>query len=228
MKTFDIAAEWELAFAKEYSRTLKYTDVPVEEWKVAGTVTKQRPNKEDLSWWKENGLKHVTDYVDWFASTGWGIAMMPDGMPGIEWEAIVEFGGVDVKLIVDAIYVNGNDLIVVDYKTGKRDPQGMLQLGLYASAIEKVCGVRPKYGGYYMTRKASLTGLVDLAPWTIEFFNYQASAMKAFQDTGFWPASVGDACNICSFTQYCQAYGGSKAGEVPLMEIQTIERHNNE
>lgn len=223
MKTFDLAAEWEKSFADEYSRTLKYTDVPVEDWKVAGKATRDKPNKEDLAWWKNEGLKHVTDYIDWYQKKGWEIAILPDGKPAIEWEGVVEFAGVEIKVIIDAVYRSGDELIIVDYKTGKMDPMGNVQLGLYASAIEKVFGVRPRWGGYYMTRKANLTQLVDLSPWTIEFFEYQVTAMKSYAATDYWPMNVGQSCYICSFTEYCQGFGGSKAHEIPLKIKTTIE-----
>jgi hypothetical protein len=221
LKTFDFDQKWEELFEEEMSSTRKRTDLPVEQWRVAGRATKANPNKEDLKWWKENGLEHVKDYAKWFAKTGWSIAQMPDGKPGIEWEAEVEFAGIPVRLIVDAIYTDGSNLIVVDYKTGSRDPKGYLQLGLYASAIEKTFGVRPKFGGYYMTRKAALTGLIDLSPWPISFFDYQVSAMDAYRETGYYPPNVGDTCNICSFSDYCQAVGGSKSKDYPLIQITT-------
>lgn len=222
--TFDIAAEWEKVWAESLSNQLKRSDIPEKEWRVAGRISKANPDKENLVWWKTNGLEQVEEYVRWMAKTGWSIAEMPDGRPGIEWSGEVEFGGVPVKLIIDAIYSNGTDLIVVDYKTGSRDPKGYLQLGLYASAIEKICGVRPKWGGYYMTRKASLSSLVDLSPWSIEFFDYQASAMIAYRETGFYPPNVGDACNICSFSDYCVAAGGMKSKDFPLIQITKKEK----
>ena len=36
MSTFDLVEKWETAFESELSRTKKYSDVPVEEWKVSG------------------------------------------------------------------------------------------------------------------------------------------------------------------------------------------------
>ena len=220
MSTIDLVEKWETAFESELSRTKKYSDVPVEEWKVSGRASKLKPNKEDLAWWKSNGLQHVQDYVHWFQSTGWGIALMPDGKPGIEWEAVVTIAGKEIKLIVDAIYIRPDgELVICDYKTGAHDPKGVMQLGLYATAIELVTGIRPRYGAYLMTRKTVLTDLVDLGQWDKSFFEYQIEALKAYQQVGIWPASVGNECGICSFTEYCQAFGGTKYKEVPLMQI---------
>jgi hypothetical protein len=75
-----------------------------------------------------------------------------------------------------------------------------------------------------MTRKASLSSLVDLSPWSVDFFDYQAAAMVAYRDTGYYPPNVGDACNICSFTDYCVAVGGSKSQDFPLIQITNKEK----
>ena len=45
-------------------------------------------------------------------------------------EAEVWFGGTPVRLVVDCVYTNGTDLIVVDYKTGQRVPYGQETVGV--------------------------------------------------------------------------------------------------
>ena len=133
---------------------------------------------------------------------------MPDGRPGIEWAADVHFGGTPVRMVVDAIYKVGEDLVIVDYKTGSRTPFGAIQAGLYASGIERSYGIRPKWGAFFMTRKGELDELIDLSHLSMEYFDYVFGAMNASVWEGWFPLSVGDSCRMCSFTAQCPAMGG--------------------
>jgi hypothetical protein len=191
-------------------------ELPLDQWRTAGRRTKANPDGETLDWWQGDGLQQIEKYKEWLETCGWEIATMPDGKPGIEWEAQVTFGGSPIRLIVDGIYSNGQDWIVVDYKTGSRTPTGVMQLGLYASAIEQAYDIRPKWGAYYMTRKAALDDLTDLTPWGIDFFDQQFAAMNAYMGTGFFPANVGDHCSYCSYRDYCIAVNGSKSAKYPM------------
>jgi len=211
--------EWEEIFQSQIEQIQKRTDVPLAQWKTVGRKTKANPNGEDLAFWKADGLRQVEMYGQWLAKSGWQIATMPDGQPGIEWKAETTFGGAPVRAIVDAIYKVGNDLVVIDYKTGSRTPFGMIQMGLYASAIERVYGVRPKFGAFYMTRKGELSDLTDLSTWSMDYFDYGFAAMNAAIDTGFFPPNVTDACSYCSFADYCIAVNGSKSAAYPLTKI---------
>jgi hypothetical protein len=214
----DLAERWSQIMSDLVEKTERYSGIAAGDWRAAGRRSKANPDGEDLAFWKSEGLRQVEEYIAWYRKSGWQIATMPDGKPGIEWEAEVSFGGRPVKLIVDAIYQAGTSLVVVDYKTGSRTPFGMLQIGLYASAIERVCGVRPKWGAFYMTRKASLSDLVDLSPWSMDFFDYEFAALNTFIDSGFFPANPGEHCSFCGFTEYCVAVNGAKSSEYPLSQ----------
>jgi len=187
------------------------------DWKVGGRASKANPNREDLAFWREEGLRQGEAYVKWLSDTGWRIATMPDGKPGIEWEATVWFGGKPCRLVIDAIYEVGDDWVIVDYKSGSKTPGSTLQLALYASALEQVVGRRPKWGAFLMTRKMELTPLTDLSAWGGAFIDYQFEAMEAAMETGYFPPVVGDHCEYrCSVRDYCIAVKGSKSADVPL------------
>ena len=94
-------------------------ELPLDQWRTAGRRTKANPDGETLDWWQGDGLQQIEKYKEWLETCGWQIATMPDGKPGIEWEAQVTFGGSPIRLIVDGIYSNGQDWIVVDYMTRK-------------------------------------------------------------------------------------------------------------
>jgi len=196
------------------------TGIPPTEWKTAGRKTIARPEGEDLSWWQSDGLKQVEAYQKWYESSGWQIAKMPDGRPGIEWAAEVHFGGMPVRFIVDAIYQVGEDLVIVDYKTGSRTPLGAIQAGLYASGIERATGIRPKWGAFFMTRSGVLDDLIDLSHLTMDYFDYVFGAMNHSVLNGYFPPSVGDSCRMCSFTAQCPAMGST---DFPL-QIKPIDK----
>ena len=207
MTTFDLTQKWLEVFNDAVKETEDKTGIPSTEWKTAGRKTTLRPDGEDLSFWQSDGLKQVEAYQKWYAQSGWQIATMPDGRPGIEWSADVHFGGTPVRFIVDAIYQVGEDLVIVDYKTGSRTPFGMIQAGLYAAGIEKAYGIRPKWGAFFMTRQGSLDDLIDLSHLTVEYFDYVFGAMNHSVLQGWFPPSVGDSCRMCSFQSQCPAMG---------------------
>jgi len=213
----EIVERWAATWAKEVQHVQNSSGVPTEEWRIGGRRTKALPDGETLDHWQSEGLKQVEAYLTWFANTGWSIATMPDGRPGIEWDAQVIFGGTPVRLVIDCVYSNGDDLIVVDYKTGSMTPVGVQQLALYASAIERIHGVRPKWGGFYMSRKGELADLVDLTHWSGDFFDYQFAAMNANIATGYYPANIDKHCeSLCSVKDYCHATKGPKSSDYQL------------
>ena len=214
----DRAAEWVRILDEQITDKLKWTDVPVGEWKVGGRASKANPDRENLAFWQEEGLRQAEAYIAWLRANGWQIATMPDGKPGIEWEAEVQFGGSPIRLVVDAIYDVGGEWVIVDYKSGTKTPSAILQLALYASAIERAYGRRPKWGAFYMSRKAELTPLADLSLWDQSFIDYNFEAMNAYQATGYYPPVLGDHCEYrCSVSDYCIAKNGSKAKDYPLV-----------
>jgi len=202
------------------AREERLTGIPCSEFRVpAKSKTKARPNGEDVDWWKTEGLKQIDSYLLWMQSHDWEIALLPNGKHAIEWEAEVTFGGIPVRLVIDAVYAMPNgDLIVVDYKTGSKPPIGFEQLGLYASALEKAYGIRPKYGAFYSTRKGELEDVVSLDPWDIDYFNYMFRAMAAQQETGTYIPNVGFGCAGCGVKAQCVAWGSELSQSFPLYQ----------
>lgn len=219
-----LTEKWLEVFNDAVKETEDKSGIPSTEWKTAGRKTAARPDGEDLSFWQSDGLKQVEAYQKWYESSGWQIATMPDGRPGIEWAADVHFGGTPIRFIVDAIYQVGEDLVIVDYKTGSRTPFGAIQAGLYASGIERAFGIRPKWGAFFMTRKGELDELINLDHLTMDFYDYSFGAMNHSIQNGWFPPSVGDSCRMCSFTEQCPAMGKS---DFPLL-IPTIGERKGE
>lgn len=216
MQKTDLAAIWNEQFDKQIAETEQYSAFKLAEWKTAGRKSKANPDGEDVEWWRASGIEQLETYWEWLSSVNMRIATMPDGFPGIEWASIVEFGGTPVKVVVDAIFEHNGEYIIVDFKSGSRSPVGVIQLALYASAIERQYGVRPRWGSFYMTRKGELEEMVDLKHWDGPYFDYVFGAMNHSIAAGYYPPIVGMNCQMCSFTEQCQAAGGSKSSEYPL------------
>ncbi len=213
----DLASEWQEIWTQQLVNLERRSGVPVDDWKVGGRTSRDKPNGEDAAWWQGEGLRQAEAYVQWLEEQKWTLATMPDGRPGIEWDAIAWFGGRPVKAIIDAVFTDGDGLIVIDYKTGRKRQQPP-QLGLYASIIEKTQGVRPKWGGYYMSREGKVTDLFDLAPWSIDFYDYSFRAMNDSLDAGSFVPNVSDHCTWCGVREYCVAQSGRKSSEYPLFQ----------
>lgn len=213
-----IEEQWADVFMSTVLKVESGTGIASDNWRVGGRRTKANPDGENIAYWQGEGLRQVEAYIQWLDRCGWEIATMPDGRPGIEWDGVVQFASTPVQFIIDCVYSNGEDLIVVDYKTGSRSPSGVIQLGLYASGLERMLGVRPKWGSFYMTRRGELEDLTDLSPWGVDYFDHAFSAMNAQLALGWFPPNVSDHCNICSFRDYCVAINGSKSGSYPLVK----------
>ena len=86
--TDGISTKWLEVFSAEVKRVQDESGKPPEEWKAAGRVTAANSNGEDVQFWQHDGLRQVKEYVKWIEQSGWQIATMPDGRPGIEWSEI--------------------------------------------------------------------------------------------------------------------------------------------
>lgn len=209
-------------FGRLLWETAERTDTAPADFRVGGRASKKWPDRENVEWWLTEGFEQTEKYLDWMATHDWVFATMPDGRPGIEWDAEVVLPNyaLPIRLIIDAVYQNAaGELIVVDYKSGTHTPSSPEQLGLYATALEVIYGPewRPRWGSYFMTRKAELVGLKDLSPWGMEYFGFQFNSMDSTIAAGYFAPSVDDHCSWCSFAEYCPAVAGDKSSQFPLV-----------
>lgn len=213
----NLAAEWSAVFDEAVATDEQKSGIPSDAWRISKkTKTKANPDGENLAWWKDNGLKQVEAYIEWMKRSGWKIATLPDGKPAIEWGATVNFGGIPIVLYIDAVYESGDEWIIVDYKSGASTPIGFEQLGLYASALERAYGKRPKFGAFYSTRKAAIDELRPLEEWGMDYFDYLFAGMAKQQETGFYLPNVGMACNMCGVKAQCVAWGSDASKNFPF------------
>lgn len=212
-----IPSLWEGRFAQEIEQTKeRHPEVPVSQWRTAGRRTKTNPNKEDLDWWRTAGLEMVERYVQWREATQFPVWATPDGGPGIELELMVPFGQIPVHMFIDRVFETDEGPVIVDLKTGSREPDSALQLAFYAAGIEIAYGIRPRMGAYWMGRTGELTRpyLLDhlstplLANWLTRF-------NVAVREGIFLP-HPSRLCGSCGVASACAAVGGPDAWKYDL------------
>jgi len=208
-------------------RKAESPSVPFEQYTATGRSSAKYPNKEDASWWADNGPGMVEKFIEWRNATRWDIWETPDGQNGIELEIRVELPQSKIPLLMflDRVYVTPvGQLTVVDLKTG-RTPDISEQLGFYATGIELKYGpeFRPQWGFWYDARKGEVSKPMSLDFWTPAVVEARALEVVAAINAGSFPARPANGCERwCSSRQFCAIVGGPKAHlHDPLLQIQS-------
>lgn len=178
-------------------------------WRAAGRKTAQWPQGEDDKWWRANGPDMVRKYAQFRINTNatFPIWQTEAGLEGIELPVDPEFtGGIQLKGYIDRVFTMQPELVVVDLKSGSREPASALQLGVYATAMEKQYGIRPKWGAYYMTRKGEMTPMVDLSHYTEEKLARWFRSFKRAVESDIFVPHVTSMCSGCGVREACYAY----------------------
>lgn len=177
--------------------------------RAGGRATKANPNKEDEAWWLANGPGMVDAWVDFRDSSGWQIAVMPNGEPAIEVGINLELGGLPVQMHIDRImWMYGDDttpnsFAIIDLKTGAQEPKSDLQLAFYAAGLEKAFGWRPRWGGYWMARKNTLNFLTDLDDYPLAMIEDMMSQFKRARDNEIMLPNMSH-CMMCGVKDACK------------------------
>jgi hypothetical protein len=200
------------AFHNKFSEELdRYSaDNPGAEWRAGGRATKQWPNKEDAAWWRHDGPIQVKQYAQWrLANSHYDLWFDPAGIVGVEYPVTSEFAGLDLPVqgYIDRVFVDqrSGNLVIVDVKSGSRIPAGIIQLAIYATALEEQVGIRPQFGAYYMTRKAELTMLSDLSRFNDKMLGQWLRNAKTGIEGDLFTPRVSSDCGYCSVAESCYA-----------------------
>lgn len=208
---FDSRAVFEQRWAENYK--LADNGMP---FRAGGRKTTAYPNKEDASWWLDNGPKMLDFWVQFRETSGYTIYELPDGAKAVETELNTEVGGVNMKGFLDRLMVSpAGELIVVDIKTSSKAPVTYTQLGTYAILTEKTMGIRPVKGAYWMARTGELTEPVELDHYTE---NRLASHVKGFNiavENNIFIPQPGFMCGTCSVNHACYAVNGKNSHLYP-------------
>lgn len=206
----DLYEAWRMAWVECYRDDIDAKGINPLDVRAGGRASKEWPNKENADWWQHHGPIMLQQYVAWrdarFAE-GWQWLALPDGSPAVELGINLELGGVLVKGFIDRVMVtDSGELIVVDLKTGSHTPASTLQLAIYALGVEHHLGVLPILGGYYMARKAELSGPSSLLHYTPELVGRWFSQVRQGIEAELFVPQPSSLCGSCTVRPYCTAF----------------------
>jgi hypothetical protein len=204
-------------FAEETDNQIKRYEgqFTTAEFHAAGRASKAWPNKEDMSWWLENGPSFVHSWFNYRRVSPLGIARLDGENQAIELHARVEIAGLPVELYIDRVMVDpqGN-LIIIDLKSGANMPKDSLQLGIYAEALRQEGFVRPDWGQFFDCRKGVTSLAYDLREWPKARLDYEFGQIRKMQEQGIFLANPSNLCAACGVRRYCKTMGGDLAHTV--------------
>lgn len=189
------------------------------------------PNKKDYDWWLHFGPIFVQKWMDFKASKGWRIAIMPDGSPGIEVGFEIELAGVPVVGYIDRVYtMSDGSIIVMDLKTGAV-PSGSLQLVTYSAGLREAYGWEADWGVFWSPGNSADNGLlsepIELPKWNHERITQMyAQALTGIKAGVFLP-HVTNLCRGCTVRDHCWAVKGELSEEIPV-HFDVIEHETGE
>jgi len=188
---------WTKAWAHETK------DLDLSTARVAGRSTKANPNKEDATWWNEQGPIWVAQYIQWRkANPNWKIWKTPQGAKAIELELNPKIADVPVKMVIDRVFEVDGELVIVDLKTSTRRPTSDLQLGFYKVGLEQMLGVKVNLGNYWMSRDAGTGEMIDLSRYTLDMLEYLVSGFDKARQAGIFLPNL-SSCSYCGLTEHC-------------------------
>lgn len=206
------------AFDEEIEERLKQEpDYTKDEWRASGRRSAKWPDKENEAYWRAEGPAHVRSWVTWRTNNPqWEIVNL-ETVVGIELDVKAEIGGVAVRGFIDRLFHrNESELLVLDLKSGAREPDSADQLGTYRVLLEETYGISPTWGTYWMSRTGSTTAFEDLSLWPKERLDYTYRSVRAQQERAEFLAKKTNMCSGCSVRDYCFAVNGAQSDTIPL------------
>jgi hypothetical protein len=169
----------------------EYSGFSRDQWRASGRASKDWPDKENYEWWLEHGPVMVRNWRRFIMGPHYQIAIMND-LPAIEIGFDVVIGGVKTVGYIDRVleHVQTKELVVVDLKSGTRDPMSTDQLGLYRVGLDLAFEGRytPKWGTYFMVRKGATTLHFDLTKYSDGRLEYRVRRRVGGHAGGALPA----------------------------------------
>lgn len=180
--------------------------------RAGGRKSQAYPDKENQDFWTIEGPGFARLYAEWKREVfleGWSFLELPDGNPAVEVPVQYDAGDVLVKGYIDRVMVDPNgQVVVMDLKTGSREPASSLQLAVYSLGLERNLGINAPLGGYYMARRGTIPSLHSLAHYTPELVGEWFTKAKAGIEAEIFIPKVSPLCSACSVAPYCTAVGG--------------------
>lgn len=212
--TGDIKVLWFERFGAEIKSKLDSSPFPIETWHAS------RQGKEDRAWWDADGPEMVHRYLEWraaFVAQGWSLLRTSDGTPVIEFE--INYHG--TKGFIDSAWVRGNDVMIIDPKSGSSKQADYFQLTTYAIALLNLGLLKAGgkvLGAFWDARSGQLSKIADLTQrHTIAEVTMRLEAPKRMDAAGLYMPNVNGGyggCGSCSLKRSCPVGSRIGIGEV--------------
>jgi CRISPR/Cas system-associated exonuclease Cas4 (RecB family) len=204
---YDLGPLWQQAWNISYEDAIGDTDPS--KIRAGGRATKEWPERENQKWWEHHlplMLETYRSQMRALTSEGWMLWEPVPGQPAIELVFQLPINEVLIKGAIDRVFINPDgELVVVDLKTGSRQPESGMQLGVYSVALEHMFGMRPIVGQFYMARKGNLTDQVSLLHYSTEMIGNIFSTAKRMIEAEIFLPHVSGLCNACGVRDHCTA-----------------------
>lgn len=202
---FNLQAEWAKAWDREVAR-LDAREPDRSKW---------RRSKEGYDEWQRVGPGMVQAWIDWRTRCEYKIWISPDGEPGIELDISGELPGCPTPLkgFVDRVFHDPllDQTIIIDLKTGARDPESSLQFGVYAAALQARYGIQAAWGGAFMNRRGGVSRPYRLDMYTPAYMGRMFAALDRGVTAQAFLPKISPLCHYCDVNAACYAYGGREA-----------------
>ena len=211
---------WMDVFADRIELEAERTGTDPATWRATGRRTKALPRGEDYRFFKSEGVMMVNRWKAWRLANKdkWQIATLTDDkggtLDGIELPLVIRFGEIAVQGVLDRLFVDPDgDMLVVDLKSGNWAPKDAgQQLGVYATGVEQVFGLRPKQGAYWMARSGAFaTPPLNLDHFSQHYWEHTVTRFAKAKTEDIFLPNPGMFCGSCSVRDYCATVGGSLA-----------------
>lgn len=224
-KDFDLYAIWaeqfEIAILNEEARN----GVDRADFRPTGRKSVKWPNKQDKSWWDENGPILVNNWIGWRHASPWDIVEF-SGELAIEVGLNTIIGEVQSQGSIDRVFITPNkDLVIVDIKTGA-EPAGYLQLGTYNVGLRNAWRLTEDtaiFGAFWMAKENELTTPLDLRYLNKEYLDQVYWRANEIRKQGLFLPVVDKHCGWCSVKKFCPAFGGKLPTSVVRATIPETE-----
>ena len=198
----DLEEIWEEAFTRTYTEAFE-KDPDEDSWRT-GKGYAGRGQPEGYHEWNVKGLQILKDWVTWRKNhRTWKVV-------GIEEELRATLpSGAAFHGFVDRLFDTPQGLVVVDLKTGSRQPDSLFQLGTYASVYELLGRQRPRKGLYWMSKAGHLQKEPEsLDNFSLRTINEMSRMMNTAIDNKIFLPIVSSQCYMCTARDACYTVSG--------------------
>lgn len=194
-------------FALEYDRQIAEMTVrepDLNKWLRGPKSTTQ----DDINNRRLRGTEQALNYKTFAFENDFVIADIDDYTLAIEVEFEVEIGTTLIKGAVDQVILHPNGYEVRDLKTGNRE-QGILQLGVYTVAMEKIFGWPIVKASYYYAKdnKVVTVSRTELDRYNEQYLSEMFDAMNRGIDNEVFISNPGGHCMLCPVKKSCREMG---------------------